>query len=319
MLGNITHFAIWMAVGFVAILTIFCNLYILLMNIGSYHKNHRFQPSEIIITVLSVTNIVYQILTYLWMTMDLLSVTCLIDGLFNTLIMLLINSLRCTLVWTTAFLSFFYSIKLVIEPIHCYTKIQEGILKHAPTVLLVIVFFSFASCFPAILVLSRNNQTGSYDCNTMICNETPGLIYVGFYTVISDIIPGLIMMKSSISITVHLAIHLHHMKANTNSSHGPKLGSQMRVIRMIMALMVVYLCFLIADLVVLYRSTINRDNLSYTTGLVSSIYTSTSSFILIYGKKVHWKELIHIYNQFVGEYPCICCMRCPEKKVSPPH
>ncbi|XP_006625718.1 taste receptor, type 2, member 202 [Lepisosteus oculatus] len=315
MLLNEVIFTIWLLTGFVAVLTIFFNLYILLMNLKTYRKNGHWAPCEIIITALCLCSGAHQIICYLWMTMDNLDPDCFLGDLFYSLLMVTIYSLKFSIVWSTAFLSFFYSTKLVIEPIHCYTRIQDAFLKHTTTVVLIIPLCGFVSCVPMVSVISSANDTRVFkDCGALIPSDSPGKFYLGFYLLASDIIPGLLMIKSSISITVHLAIHLRHMKASTNGFHTPKLGSEMRVIRMTLALMGVFFCFVAVDICVQYYNAIYAENVMALTTLFSSIYTAASSFILVYGKKTHWKELLYIYSQVVDQYPCLTCLRVPENK-----
>lgn len=121
------------------------------------------------------------------------------------------------------------------------------------------------------------------------------------------------MMKCCISISVHLAIHLRHMKESTNGAHRPKLGSQMRVIKMSLSLVVVFIVFLVVDLYVQYEIAVHHENIIMLTFFFTSIYTTATAMVLIYGKKTFWKALIHEYNVCLDEYPCLSCLKVPEK------
>lgn len=48
----------------------------------------------------------------------------------SAILLLLLFSLKFTIVWYVSFLTFYYSTKLVHTPNHCYTQIQAAILKH---------------------------------------------------------------------------------------------------------------------------------------------------------------------------------------------
>ncbi|XP_066568671.1 taste receptor, type 2, member 202 [Amia ocellicauda] len=312
---NDTKYSIWVLTSIMAFLTIFFNVYIVLTNLKIYRKNGHLLPCEIIITTLCFCNGAHQLACYLWMTLDNLDIVCILNDLVYSLLIVVIYSLKFSIVWTTAFLSFFYSTKLVIEPIHCYTRIQEGFLKHTTTVSLAILLVGFGTCMPMVSVLVINNTThGNMDCGILVPVTTSGYIYMGYYLIMSDLVPGLLVIKSSISIVIHLGIHLYHMKASTNGFHGPKLGSEMRVIRMTLGLVAVFFCFVAMDLYMHYRNVMFHNAMLYLTGLFTSVYTAASSLILLYSKKSNWKELLHIYNQFLDEYPCLACLKVPEGK-----
>ncbi|XP_076126886.1 taste receptor, type 2, member 202 [Alosa pseudoharengus] len=158
--------------------------------------------------------------------------------------------LRQNATWNTAFLLFYFATKLVMEPVHCYTRAQELVLRHVrPTVLLIPVC-GLAFCCPllASMATSSHNATWVTDCGSVLSVDVSGYTYVVLYLVFCDVLPGVIMLKSSVSISVHLLLHLRHLKSSTNGLHGPKLGAEVRVIRMSLSLAFIYLLFLAAEL-----------------------------------------------------------------------
>ncbi|XP_028852778.1 taste receptor, type 2, member 202 [Denticeps clupeoides] len=302
----------WILTGFLGVLTIFFNTYILLMGLRNYRQSHHWTPCETIITGLALQNVAHQVFSYFWMSMDQLDHECKYRILYAVLTVIVL-SLKFSIMWTTAFLVFYYATKLVIEPIHCYTRIQEVILKHVLTVVIVIPICGFSICVPLITTITAENITWLDDCSIMP-EDFVGQMYGGFCVLVSDVIPGVLIFKSSISITVHLAIHLQHMKASTNGFHTPKLGSEMRVIRMNLFLVVIFLSFLIVDIYSHYVILMKDENLLSLTVLFSSMYTSLCALVLIYGKKTFWKNLLHLYNLFLDDYPCLGCLKVPETK-----
>ncbi|XP_017574603.1 uncharacterized protein LOC108440311 [Pygocentrus nattereri] len=315
MLSPGQEMGIWIMTGFLAILTVFFNVYILLVNQRNWRKNHlHLCPGDTIMTGISLASIGHQVLSYFWMTMVEIDINCVYD-MVESILLVLVFSLKFSVMWTTAFLTFFYSTKLVIEPIHCYTHIQEVILKHVLTVVIVIFLCGFTNCLPLLKVLTyQNSSAGSINCGSIIPEGVTGLSYIIYLAVIADIVPGILMIKCSISISYHLAIHLRHMKESTNGAHAPKLGTQMRVIRMNLTLVVVFLCFLLMDLYTQSKVVLQSENSIGLTILFSALYTTASGFVLIYGKKSFWKEFLQWYNSFLDEYSCLNCMKIPECK-----
>ncbi|KAM6954446.1 taste receptor, type 2, member 202 [Aplochiton taeniatus] len=312
-----------------AVLTIFFNLFIFLMSLHSYTVHKHWTPCEIIITAVSVASMAHQLACYFWMTMDQIDRDCRLGQTVYTLIVLTIFSLKFAIMWTTSFLTFYYSTKLVTAPIHCYTKIQEFILKHVTTVVFLIPLVGLGICMPMLVVYNQelpdlpyNSTAMAMDCGVIQSDVTSAKVYKAMYLITSDLLPGLITIKCCVSISVHLGIHLRHMKASSNGAHAPKLGTQMRVIKMTLSLVVMFICFLVVDLYDHYQLEAKLESSIVLTFCFTSVYTTVSAVILIYGKKTFWKSLIHSYNVGLDAYLCLSCLKVPEHKAtsnSPPH
>ncbi|XP_019949224.1 taste receptor, type 2, member 202 [Paralichthys olivaceus] len=317
MLGT-NKLVIWVMTGLFAVTTVFFNVYILLMSVLRYRQKKQWSPSETIIMALSMASVTHQVVCYVWMTMDELDIKCLIVQTPYTVILLIIYSLKFTIMWDTSFLTFYYSTKLVSTPNLCYTHIQTAILKHVTLVVFLILLCGLGTCMPMLVVFHADNQTTTNkDCGVLIPNTKPGQVYEVIYLLLADVLPGLLMAKCCISISMHLAIHLRNMRASTNGAHRPKLGSQMRVIQMALSLVAIFTVFLVVDLYVNYQISVNHENAIVLTFFVTSIYTTVTAMVLIYGKKTHWKTLIHEFNVCLDEYPCVSCLKVPEEKAPP--
>ncbi|CAL8347284.1 unnamed protein product [Lota lota] len=304
--------AVLVITGLLAVMTVFFNLYLLLMSLHNNKQKKKWAPCETIITALSVGNGAHQLACFLWMTMDEVDTQCLITHTYYTVLLLLIFSLKFTIMWTTAFLTFYYSTKLVTTPNECYTHIQLVIVKHASMVVGLIPLMGLVTCMPMLAVFHEfhGNQTTplNQDCGVIIPDTTTGRVYDALYLIVADVLPGMLMIKCCISISVHLAIHLHHMKTSTNGAHAPKLGTQMRVIRMTLSLVLLFLCFLVMDLFVNYQISVKHENAIGLTFLVTSLYTALSAMVLIYGKKTFWKALT---ASCFNELPCMANREVP--------
>lgn len=308
--------ALWVLTGLLAVTTIFFNVYIFLMSLRDYRQKKKWSPSETIITALSVADVAHQLLCYFWMSMDEVDSECHIAQMPYTVMLLLIYSLKFTIMWDTSFLTFYYSTKLVNTPNRCYTHIQTTILKHVTLAILLIPLCGLGTCMPMLVVFHPDNHTiANKDCGVLVPDTHSGQAYEVTYLLLADVLPGVVMVKCCISISVHLAIHLRHMKASTNGARGPKLGSQMRVIQMALSLVAVFVVFLVVDLYVQYQITVNHENIITLTFFFTSIYTTLTAMVLIYGKKTIWKALIHDFNVCLDEYPCLSCLKVPEQKA----
>nr|XP_020446073.1 uncharacterized protein LOC109954816 [Monopterus albus] len=309
---------LWVMTGLLAVTTVFFNAYIILASFFSYKQKKHWCPSDIINIALSAADVAHQLVCYFWMTMDEVDSECYIAEMPYDVMLLIIFSLKFTIMWDTSFLTFFYSTKLVSTPNHCYTQIQAAILKHVTLAVFVIPLCGLATSMPMLVVFNAANHTKvSRDCKLLLLNTHPGQVYGVIYLLLADVLPGVLMVKCCISISYHLNIHLRHMKAITNGAHCPKLGSQMRVIRMALSLVAVFALFLAIDLYVHYYIIANLENEIVLTFFFMSVYTTVTAMLLIYGKKTLSKALIHDVNVCLDEYPYLSCLKLPEHKTKP--
>lgn len=315
MLGS-NKVAIWVMTGLLSVTSVFFNFYIFLMSLRNYREKKQWSTSEIIIVALSLADITHHVVCYFWMTMDEIDKGCHIVHLQYTLMLLVVFSLKFTIMWDTTFLTFYYSTKLVSTPNHCYTQIQATILKHVTLTVFIIPLCGLSTCMPMLVVFHPDNYTReNQDCGVIIPDTSSGMIYEIIYLLLSDVLPGLITTKCCISISIHLANHLRHMKASTNGAHCPKLGTQLRVIRMALSLVVIFLIFIMVDLYVNYQISVKHENIIVLTFLFISVYTTVTAMVLIYGKKTLWKTLIHDYNICMDEHPCLSFLKVSEQKT----
>ncbi|XP_030594116.1 taste receptor, type 2, member 202 [Archocentrus centrarchus] len=311
--------AIWVMTGLLAITTVFFNAYISLMSLWNYKEKKQWTPCETIIMALSVADVAHQLFSYFWMTMDEVDSNCQIAQMGYNVLLVLIFSSKFTIMWDSSFLTFYYSTKLVHTPNHCYTHIQDVILKHVTLAVFLIPLCSLGFCTPMLVVFNTDNSTlrANQQCGHTFPTSNSVKIYQALYLLLTDILPGVIMVKCCISISVHLAIHLQHMKASSNGAHAPKLGTQIRVIRMSLSLAANFLVYLTVDLYASYEIVVNKVNALTLTFCITSFYTTVTAIVLIYGKKTLWKTLIHDFNVCLEEYPCLSCLKLPEQKSQP--
>ncbi|XP_029960003.1 taste receptor, type 2, member 202 [Salarias fasciatus] len=310
--------AVWVMTSLQAVLTVFFNSYIFLMSLLNHRQQKKWSPSETIIVALSLADMVHQIICYFWMTMDQVDVNCRLAQMAYAVMLVLVFSSKFTIMWDTGFLTFYYSTKLVNAPNRCYTHVQGAILKHVTLAVILIPLCGLGTCVPMLVVFHSQNYTGkNRDCGVLFPDTASGRGYEVLYLLLSDVLPGLLMMKCCISISVHLAVHLRNMKASTNGAHAPKLGSQMRVIQMALCLVAIFIIFLVVDLYVNYEIVVNHENAIVLTFFFTSVYTTVAATVLIYGKKTLWKALIREVNVFLDGYPCLSRLKVPEQKTKP--
>ncbi|XP_013876810.1 taste receptor, type 2, member 202 [Austrofundulus limnaeus] len=320
MIFGLSKLTLWVLTGLVAVTTVFFNVYMFLLSLWNKKDKKVRSPSETIVLALAVADVTFQLVCYFWMTMSEVDSTCYVAQVFYTTLLLIIFSFKFTIVWDTSFLTFYYSTKLVSTPNHCYTQIQAAILKHVKLAVFLIPMCGLAFCVPMTVLFHAKNYTtsglGREDCGVLLPKTSSAEFYDVLFLLLSDVVPGLIMLKCCISISVHLLLHLRHMKASNNGTHPPKLGSQMRVIQMSLLLVANFIVYFVVDLYANYQFVVNRNTSIGFTFFITSLYTTVTAMVLIYGKKSLWKTLIHDLNSCLDEYPCLSCLKLPEHKTT---
>uniref|UniRef100_A0A8C6LDE3 Taste receptor type 2 n=2 Tax=Nothobranchius furzeri TaxID=105023 RepID=A0A8C6LDE3_NOTFU len=313
---GVSKLTLWVLTGPIAVTTVFFNVYMFLMSL--LNKKMR-SPSETIIMALAVADVTHQLVCYFWMTMNEVDNKCYIAQIVYLILLLFIFSFKFTISWDMSFLTFYYSTKLVSTPNHCYTQIQAAIFKHVTLTVFLIPLCGLVTCMPMLVVFHPDNHTRAElvneNCGVLLPITSSGKAYDMIYLLLSDILPGMIMLKCCISISIHLVIHLRHMKASNNGAHPPKLGTQMRVIQMSLFLVTNFIIFLVVDLYANYQIVVNHDNSIAFTFFVTSIYTTVTAMVLIYGKKTLWKALIHDFSVCLEGCPCLSCLKLSEHKT----
>lgn len=299
--------------GLMGVSTVFFNGYVLLAALSRLQQQHQ-APSETIIVALALAAVAHQLVCYFWMTMDQLDVDCRIEATPYTVLLLLVYSLKFTITWDVAFLTFYYSSKLVSSAHRCHAHLQAVLTYVTPTVLLIPVC-GLLTCLPMLAVFHHDNHTRTNeDCGVLVPDTQSGKLYEVAYLLLADVLPGLMMVKCCASISVHLAVHLRHMKASTNGAHGPKLGSQRRVIQMALSLVAIFIVFFVVDVYVQYQISVHHDNILTLTFLFTSTYTTVTAMVLIYGKKSFWKVLVGEFNALL-DGSCLAGLKVAEDKA----
>lgn len=304
--------ALFVLTGAVGVSAVFFNSYVLLAALARLRQQRA--PGETIIVALALAAVAHQLLCWLWMTMDQLDAGCRLQAAAYTVLLLLVNSLKFTVTWDVAFLTFYYSSKLASSAQRCHAHLQAA-LAYATPVVLLIPACALLTCMPMLAVFHHDNHTRSAeDCGVLVPDTRSGKIYEVVYLLLADVLPGLLMVKCCASIAVHLAVHLRHMQASSAGARGPRLGAQRRVIQMALSLVAIFIVFLVVDLYVQYQISVHHENILTLGFFFTSAYTTVTAMALIYGKKSFWKVLIGEFNALL-DGSCLACLKVAEHKA----
>lgn len=274
---------------------------------------------------LSLACCAHQMACYLWMTMDEVDLECRLEPNIYTFTLLLSYSFKFTALWDSALLTLYYCTKLVdgqnaAQGSRCWSRLQTAALSRSA--MFLVPLLGLSTCMPMFAVFqpeNSNSTTVNQDCGVLVATGSAALVYEVAYVLLADVLPGVLMVRCCVSISAHLAAHLRSMKANNvgndvGAHRRPRLGAQMRVIRMALSLVAVFAVFLTVDLYVQFRITVNHENIISLAFFFTSVYTATAAAVLIYGRRSLWKALVRDVNGLLNEFPCLSCLKLPEQK-----
>lgn len=344
--------ALWALTGVLAVCTLLSNSYILFASLAAWRQQQRKGgggggggatgggggggrgPGETITAALSLACCAHQLACYLWMTMDEVDRHCRLALNGYTATLLLAYSFKFTALWDSALLTYYYCSKLVRGPGPggggsgppgggC-SRLQAAVLSHTTAAVLLVLLLGLGTCLPMFAVFQPENSTATagaanQDCGVLVAAGGSALLYEVAYILLADVLPGALMVRCCVSISTHLAAHLRNMKAHSGGEgdvarRRPRLGAQMRVIRMALSLVAVFAVFLAVDLYVQYQITVHHENIISLAFFFTSVYTAAAAAVLVYGRRSLWKALIHDLNGLLDEFPCLSCLKLPEQR-----
>ncbi|XP_063048765.1 uncharacterized protein LOC134442649, partial [Engraulis encrasicolus] len=332
--------AVWWLANVLGVFTIFYHTLLLVLSERRAKAGHRRAASETIIEALAVESLLQQCVLALWLGLTALDPRCLLGVTYSVLVVAVLV-LRFCVLWTTSLLLFFYSTKLVMQPISCYTHAQDFLMRHVIPTLLLIPMVALALCCPLLGILphythdapigdSNQNDYDTHNASALANISMPILsaydtqnasvfllpachslqlsthvsavaeeAYLAMLLLMTEVIPGVFMLKSSISIAVHLHLHLRHLRESSNGAHGPRTGPETRVVTMALSLAANYLVYLGVVIYTQYNLWRHQEHAMFLSSLFSSLYSALCGLILLYGKESLWRHLTHLHNATV--------------------
>ncbi|XP_064416341.1 taste receptor type 2 member 40-like [Latimeria chalumnae] len=278
----------------IVLLGLLGNVFIVYVYFQEYKKSKELQPNELLVAFLALFNVLIQINMGLWFVVYLFNF-CIYLGediyRFTDFIAIFLSK---SSYWFTAWLCFFYCVKIVKVNLILFTRLQ----RRLPMVVNILIIGTLIGCFaisvPAIhLVSFKTNFTSVSDLCRDYYPHSGTEVYAVLLSVLTSFLPLAIMVICSMTIVIFLCIHSKNMRKNVTPDGGSHGGAHIAVAIMLICLIVLYIActatVFAANLLVVLVDGYVLIAISYT----SSIFSTGSSVILISGTvklKLHfWK------------------------------
>nr|XP_056714816.1 taste receptor type 2 member 4-like [Euleptes europaea] len=287
------------------------NGFIVLANGLDWIRSKRMSPSDMILTALSLSRLLYLGL--------ILVIHCLffidVDNFKKVPepLIFLCGFINATTFWMTTCLAAFYCIKLVNLPQVFFVKIKLRISWLVPRLLLGSVLVSLIISLPIICLAKCHyccNETsvvrrnGNMRCPSMIL---PGIIYV-----VGNSLSFIIVLSSSVILIHSLLQHAQKMRQNAGGLKDYRMDVLIKAIKTLVSLVIFFSASFVA---MVSLATLMSPWTIVTSIIVISAYNSGHSVILIATNPKLKRPLIRGLQDIIG-----CGLRrmvssCPKTAV----
>nr|XP_014339362.1 PREDICTED: taste receptor type 2 member 40-like [Latimeria chalumnae] len=300
------------AILFVIVIGILGNLFIVIINFQEFQRTGTLHPSERIVSCIAVSNILAVIVLAIWFIIFLLDVCTYLGPHIYKVTDFLIVFITKAGYWFTAWLCFFYCMKIVKINWRIFVKLKQGISSLVSFLLFATVVCSFGVTYPVIYIIRTLNTTSIVgECKDYyIIGHEFMMGYTVFLSFIASLLPLALMLLSSLGIVFFLLKHSKNMTKTSSASSGPRTEGPTAVVKMLISLIVLYIVTVISVPVtnLMIVATTNESDMVVIIASFSCIFSAGSSVILIVGQVKLRQAFLKIFCS-VGQ----CCNKCRTK------
>ncbi|XP_006013508.1 taste receptor type 2 member 1-like [Latimeria chalumnae] len=273
------------AILFVIVFGIIGNLFIVIINFQELRRTGTLQPSERIVSCIAVSNILAVIVLAIWFIIFLLDLCTYLGPYIYKVTDFLIVFITKVGYWFTAWLCFFYCVKIVKINWRIFIKLKQGTSLLVSFLLFATVVCSFGVAYPAIYIIRTLNTTSIVgQCKGYyILGHEFMMGYIVFVSFIASLLPLALMLLSSLGIVFFLLKHSKNMTKTSNVSSSPQNEGPTTVVKMVISLIVLYIVSVISILVTNHVATIIESDMVVIIASSSCVFSAGSSVILIVG------------------------------------
>ncbi|XP_006013509.3 taste receptor type 2 member 39-like [Latimeria chalumnae] len=274
------------AILFVIVLGIIGNLFITIVNFQELWRTGTLQPSELIVICIALSNILVVMVLAVWFTIFLLDLCIYMGTHVYQVTDFFIVFISKAGYWFTAWLCFFYCVKIVKVNWRIFLKLKQCISSLVSFLLMATIVGSFGLAYPCAYIIRDLNTTGTTEqCKYYHVSGQEEFMmgYVVTLSVAGSLLPLALMLLSSFGIVVFLIKHSKNMTKTSNASSSSRSEGPATVAKMLISLIILYMVSVVSVLVINHISTIIDSSMVVIIASSSCVFSAGSSVILIVG------------------------------------
>ncbi|XP_006013618.1 taste receptor type 2 member 1-like [Latimeria chalumnae] len=282
------------------------NFFIVHVYFLEYRKNRALQPTEVMVTFLALFNILIHVNLVIWFVVYLFNLCIYFDKAFYKVTDVIAIFLSKSSYWFTAWLCFFYCVKIVKVNRKLFVWLKQRISRMVNTLIIGTMFFSIIISYPCIYVIEiKTNVTSiTQRCKDYYITGQSIEIYSPSLSFLGSFLPLALMVMSSMGIVIFLFRHSRNMTANTTTGSASRNDAHTTVAIMLICLIVLYLACTVTVFVANIIIAMIANDILIAISFTSSLYATGSSLILIIGTVK--------LRQSCSKLSCLC-RRCNSK------
>ncbi|XP_006012361.1 taste receptor type 2 member 1-like [Latimeria chalumnae] len=270
------------------------NMFILLVFLKEYRRSKTLQPSEVIVTLMSVCCIVTELCYALWFPVYMLNFCSYFGDTVYKVTDFINIFLPKTITWLTAWLCFVYCVKIIKVNWRFFMRLKQRISLVVRYMIVGTLLLCILLGFPIILLIELKVNTTNICRDYYSVNEKKelSLIFSSMLSVLTSFLPLVLMLVSSLSIVIFLCRHSRNMDKNMASSRTSHSDAHTSVAIMLICLIALFVACAGTVLSVDIQVASGQFDVKAVITLVDIIYSSGSPVILIIG-------MVKLRNSFV--------------------
>ncbi|NP_001165530.1 bitter taste receptor 45 [Xenopus tropicalis] len=289
-------FASMAILGVTTMMGIFTNSIIVVVNIVDKVKGKSFNPSDLILVTLGLSNITFQFtmtandfLIILWSDLYFSS------AIYATFKVLLFSTIFASF-WFTVCLCVYYCLQIVIFTHPILVRLKLALSRLVPYFLAASVFISVVISTPGIWSTNSDPPISNLTSNQSLEIEVPklSLVYLFSSNIIGCSLPLVLVGISNCLILKSLIRKRAMLEKNKSDAHSPRTEARERAARTAGCLLLLYMTFYISE-IFMFVDFFPPSSPGFCTCLMIIYgYPPTQSVILIFGSPKLKKALLNL-------------------------
>ncbi|KAE8633839.1 hypothetical protein XENTR_v10002113 [Xenopus tropicalis] len=282
--------------GATTIMGIVTNSLIVVVNVADKIKGKSFNPSDLILVTLGMSNITFQFtMTVNDFSIILWSDLYFSDAVYGTFKALLYSTIFASF-WFTVCLSVYYCLQIVIFTHPFLVRLKLGMSRLVPFFLGASVFTSLVISIPALWSIYKDPQNGNFSSNQSLKIELPKLsaVYLFSSNIIGCSLPLMLVGISNSLILKSLISKSTMLEKNKSDVYSPRTEARERAARTVGCLLLLYMAFYIFQ-ILMFINFFPPSSPGFCTCLMAIyVYSPLQSIILIFGSPKLKKTLLNL-------------------------
>ncbi|XP_056427273.1 uncharacterized protein LOC130368044 [Hyla sarda] len=278
------------------------NSIIIAVNITDKFKGKALSPSDQILLMMGISNVLFQLIMTLNDFLSFLKSDFYFTKEVYILFSAIINFPVFTSFWLTACLSISYYFQIVIFTHPFLVRLKLVLFRIIPQLLMTSVLISLATCIPVIWNTMIYDQEFNMTGNASMEASSPTLTLE--YLIISNLIclslPLVLAGVTNGFIIKSLVTHTHKAVKNAKGDLSARTEGQVRAARTISCLLLIYISFYISELL-LFTEMFPPSSLGLCVCyMIIYSYSPSQSIVLIFGSPKLKQAVANIIHSIQG-------------------